>query len=162
MSQDTAAATATENENFSDDKFDAATLRGIRSFEDAFAAAERVHGQVVDASDEMGDGFITVSKDSLIGKPFIILNVMFPESDREDADGQKLHFAVVRAVTEDNDKVVFSDGGTGIYKTLRDYCNEKNVTGGMIVKGGLRVSEYQYKDPRTGRKQPAKTYYLNV
>lgn len=67
--------------------------------------------------------------------------------------GNRLEFVVVRAVTapgrlrkpktdDESEHVVFADGGTGIYHSLRDLFNKRGVVR-IKCKRGLRVSEYQ-------------------
>lgn len=142
--------------------FSDAELRGIGSFEEAMALASDKFGGIVDAASEIGSGFVMLdNKDKLIGEPFIILSMSFPEGDFRDADGVTSHFVVARLVTQHNDHFVITDGGHGIYSQLDEFYVRSGKSGGILVKGGLRKSEYEYTDDK-GNVSPAVTYYLNV
>lgn len=164
-STDNGAQNETVNESIPemDSKYSPAEFRamGEMSWDDILSTVAEKEGGIVDAAEELGDGFVVIEKNKLVGKSFIILNVMFPESDRLDADGSPLRFAVVRIITEDKERYVFTDGGSGVYATLDEWCTTAGKTGGLLVRGGLRKSEYTYTDGN-GRKQPAVTYYLNT
>ena len=83
--------------------------------------------------------------------------------------GNKLEFVIVRAVTApgnlrkprqpgypdaESEHVIFTDGGTGIYQSLRDLYNRRGVTR-IKCKRGLRFSEYT--GPHGG---DSRTWYL--
>ncbi len=89
--------------------------------------------------------------------------------DRETGEivltGNKLEFVVVRAVTapghlrkpvtdDESEHIVFVDGGTGIYKSLRQLFDARGVVK-VKCKRGLRVSSYT--GPHGGESE---TYYL--
>lgn len=130
------------------------TLREITSFDEAFAAAQDAFGGVIDASQEIGTGFDllnTEAKDSLSGVPFIIVEMAFNHGDMGE-------FVSVVAVTEHNRRVIFNDGSTGIYKQLKQLNDRTGRVGGILVKGGLRRSDY----PATDERPAGTTYYLAV
>lgn len=160
---ETVSETVSDNaEKFGDEgmtRFSDTDLRNISSFEDAIRLAEQAYGSVVDATDEIGSGFIMLdNKDRLCDVPFLILSVSFPEGDYRNPDtGEMSHFAVVRLVTQTGDRFVVTDGGHGIYSQLDEFVVRSGRTGGILVKGGLRKSEYDH--PEHGR---SVTYYLNV
>lgn len=143
--------------------FTDADLRGIASFEDALALATATYGDVVDATDEIGSGFVRLdNKSRLIDTPFVIMSFALSEGDYIDGGtGVKQHFASVRVVTRSGDKYWFTDGGTGIYRQLEDMSVRSGRNGGILVDGGLRKSEYQFEDS-DGNMQPGTTFYLNV
>lgn len=154
---DVETADALDSAVFSDTE-----LRGIGSFEEAMALASDKFGDVLDASAVIGSGFIMLEdKDKLLNETFLILSTSFPEGDFRDADGVASHFAVVRLVTARNDHYVITDGGHGIYSQLDEFSVRTGRSGGILVKGGLRKSEYEYTDDK-GNVSPAVTYYLNV
>lgn len=161
MAKATAAADETIDETMEDVNFSDTELRGISSFEDAMRLAAEKYGDVIDAADEIGSGFIMLdNKDKLVGEPFVILSFAFPEGDFLDEDGNPGHFAVVRLVTKHGDRFVVTDGSHGIYQQLEDFHIRSGRSGGLVVSGGLRKSEY--KTEVNGVMQPAVTYYLNV
>lgn len=139
-----------------------AQLRDISSFEDAIRLAESVYGSVVDASEEIGSGFVMLeNKDRLTDVPFLILSCSFPEGDYRNEIGELSKFAVVRLVTDKGDRLVITDGGHGVFTQLSELNERTGRSGGILVKGGLRRSDYSYEDAN-GVTQPATTYYLNV
>jgi hypothetical protein len=132
------------------------TLRSVTSFDEAFTLAQETFGGVIDASDEIGSGFDlldTDAKDSLTGVPFVILEMAFHHSDQYAQE-----FVSVVAVTEHNRRVIFNDGSTGIYAQLHAVYERTGRTGGILVKGGLRRSDY----PANEERPAGTTYYLAV
>lgn len=129
--------------------FSAEELRGIASFADVQKLFAEHDIQVVSAADELGDGFQLVStdeKDQFIGREMMILSWAFGEGDVKKPDGSKSEFVAMRFVVAEQGggvgKYVITDGGTGIYKTLREYTDRTGNTGGLHVKKGLRASRY--------------------
>jgi hypothetical protein len=98
-------------------------------------------------------------KSQLINVPFFVNRWWFAEGDMGT-------FAVLRCVTSrkvltaagETDKVVISDGSTGIYAQLRKITQKTGKTAALVVRHGLRVSQYT-ADTDTGPKQ-AETFYL--
>lgn len=161
MAKATASARETVDETVASVSFSDAELRGISSFEDALRLAEEKYGDVIDAAEEIGSGFVMLdNKDKLVGEPFVILSFAFPEGDFLDENGNPGHYAVVRLVTKHGDRLVLTDGSHGIYQQLEDFHIRSGRTGGLLVSGGLRKSEY--KTEVNGVMQRAVTYYLNV
>lgn len=136
------------------DAFDVELLRGISTFEEARAIAATEWGEETDATKEIGTGFAVLNgkeKDRLVGTPFIILSLDFNEGDMGE-------FVSFLAVTEDNRKYVINDGSTGIHAQLKAWYEKTKKGGGILVRGGLRRSEYDNPNGE-GR---STTYYLNV
>jgi hypothetical protein len=102
-------------------------------------------------------------KSGLVNVPFFVNRWWFTDSDQFGQDGQ---FAVMRVITSrpimtpagETDKVVITDGSTGIYSQLRRITTKTGKTAALMVRHGLRVSEYT-ADTDQGPKQ-AKTFYL--
>lgn len=144
------------------DVFDLTTLRGLESFDDAFDLLTQEYGQIEDASRVIGSGFSLLDKTGkarLVGEPFLILHVMFPESmDYRDSEGNPLHYAVAHLMTKDGRKFILIDGGTGIYQQLEEWSVRTGRQGGLYVGAGLRESTYDLPDG-TGE---GTTYYLAV
>lgn len=90
-------------------------------------------------------------KDTLVNTPFIIAKVRFNE-------GTMGGFASVCCYLENKEKIIFNDGGSGVYDTLRSY-EAQGRTSGIRCLGGLRVSRYK-KELDDGKVIDAKTYYL--
>lgn len=132
--------------------FEPDDLRSIASFQDAMRLVEdTLGGTVVDASEEIGDGFTMLDdKDKLINVPFIALQWRFTPGDF----GKQ--YVIMRVVTDTGDKYVITDGGTGIAQQMASFTERTKRTGGLLVKRGLRKSEY---DNEFGH---GTTHYLNV
>lgn len=133
-------------------------LAGINSLQDALDALAGI-GATVDNFSEYGNGFpILKDKATLTGKPFVILSWKFHE-------GTYGTFVSAIVVSESGDKCVLNDGSTGIKDQLEMVTASRvrngvaNTQSGLIVRNGLRSSEYSYSDA-DGRQIPAVTWYL--
>lgn len=132
-------------------------LAEVKSFADAVQLAQQVYGQenVVVASDVLGDGFrMLENKDALSGVGFFAVSWNFSMGDHGE-------FVAVKLVTEDDRKLVITDGSTGIYAQLAQYSKQTGRYGGLFVRKGLRRSDYTYTDDK-GDEKDAHTYYLDV
>lgn len=144
--------------------------RDITSMDDAIALfQEKMGAEIVDASEEIGDGFTLIEdKDKLVGVPLLLLSWNFNAGDFSQT------FVSVRAIarfTAGGDaKVVFNDGGTGIREQLDKFSSKDGrPMGGVFVSHGLRKSEYgldaenkpvKLNSPESVGK--ASTYYLDT
>jgi len=129
------------------------TLSGIKSFEDALQVLKDAGVGVVSYAEEFGTGFDILpdrNKDTLVGNPFVIVNVRFSEGDHGE-------FVSLHVVTKSGEKWIVNDGSTGIYAQCKSA--RKNLAGAFMDKG-LRRSDYDYVNVKTGEKTAAKTYYL--
>jgi hypothetical protein len=70
-------------------------------------------------TDIIGDIELMEKKD-LVGKPMILLGVVFRPSERGSRD-----YVSVKAVTKEGGYVIFNDGSTGIRRQLLGYCVNK-------------------------------------
>lgn len=140
-------------------QYDITALRNVHSFEDAVALTRSVVGEVQDAAEVIGSGFIvlpTDQKSRLVGVKFVILSVDFSPGDNGP-------FASMMVVTENGERLIVNDGSTGIYAQLEEWSVRLpagQVLGGLVVRG-LRRSDYMYTDDK-GIDKAATTYYLNV
>lgn len=92
-------------------------------------------------------------KDTLLNRAFIIARLRF-------TDNEKGKFVSVCAyAAPDGKKIVFNDGGTGIYQQLLAFVKKHNRTTGIRCSNGLRVSRYDYTDDE-GVTRDAATYYI--
>lgn len=126
-------------------------LSDIDGFSSAIAALEKIGAKVVD-SDDLGHGFKVTDKATLVKVPLLIIGYRFHDSE-------SAKFVTVFAVTEDDRKVIFNDGGTGIYSQLQQY-SEKSIDS-ILLRDGLSRSDYQYEDEK-GVMRDATTYYLST
>lgn len=143
--------------------WDEDALRSITSFDEAVRLATTAYGDVETASDVLGDGFALLNSEDkglLVGRPMLLMEWGFYDGDY----GSK--FVGIRAVVQNRDgsmgKYIFNDGSTGILEQLAKYTLKTGRTGGLSVKNGLRVSEYDYTDEETGKTRKAQTYYLDT
>jgi hypothetical protein len=106
------------------------------------------------------DDFIKLDdKSQLVNRPFFIRKFWFTEGDMGG-------FAVAYCVTRDpiltpsgnTSKIIITDGSTGIYRQLREVAKRTGKTTALLVRNGLRVSEYT-ADTEEGPKL-AETFYL--
>lgn len=146
----------------SSDDWDEETLRGIKSLDDAIRLTEQVHGPILSADEELGDGFTLLgsdNKDLLVDRPMVVMSWRF-------IDGNFGKFVALRVLVQNPDKSVsryiFNDGSTGICEQLAKYQLRTGRSGGLKVTKGLTRSDYEYTDPKTGLTHPASTYYLDT
>lgn len=128
-------------------------LRSATSLADFIALTEQQHGQIVDATTEIGDGFtLTEDLSPFKGVPVVLMEWTF-------RDGNFGEYVSIRFVAQHPQlglfRGIYNDGSTGICKQLREYTDRTNKFGGLASKGGFRVSEYDH--PEFG---PSKTWYL--
>lgn len=129
----------------------------VQNFADAFAIlkAAGLEPTVVNEFELIED------KKTLIDVPFIILSYKFHPGDYGG------EFVSVSAITDQNKKIVFNDGSTGIRAQLQA-LSDKGIQTGIICMHGLRVSEYYYnadtKEVSNDKAEgfaPASTFYLD-
>lgn len=132
-------------------------LSNIKSFDDAMALAEQYHGAVLPADEVLGNGFTVISdKNVLVGVPMILLEWRFNDGDQ----GKFVSVSAVARTELGMKKVIVNDGSTGIMAQLSAYTNKTGKDGGLVVKKGLRRSDYVADTPE-GPKN-ATTYYLDT
>ena len=155
-------------------------LREIVSFDDAYRLTLEYQGEIVEADQVLGDGFSVLKQEDkarLVGVPLILMEWDFYPGDFGS------EFVAVRIAARNQDgttgKYVLNDGSTGIAVMLRKYQERTGKRGGLLVKHGLSVSDYEYCDmcrvvtskcdvPDVHKNsperlwRPAKTYYLDT
>ena len=137
----------------SDSALVSAGTREIESFDEVAGLLSDPNVLVIDDYQKLDD------KSLLINVPFFINRWWFTE-------GEMGEFAVLRCVLSkpvhtgagETDKVVISDGSTGIFKQLREVTKKTQKTAALMVRHGLRVSQYT-ADTESGPKM-AETFYL--
>ena len=106
-------------------------------------------------------------KSQLVNVPFFIKQWWFADSELIDPEtGEPRQFAVLRCLVSRpiltpagaTQKIVLSDGSTGIYRQLRETTQRTGQTSKMMVRNGLRVSQYTIE--LEGGSQQAETFYL--
>jgi hypothetical protein len=136
-----------------------ANAREIESFEEVRDLVERDPTSVLIVEDyqKLDD------KGQLINVPFFVNRWWFTDSDEFGREGQfaVMHCIVSRKVLTpagETHKVVVTDGSTGIMAQLREITKETERTGRLLVRHGLRVSQYTAATDEGPK--AAKTYYL--
>lgn len=140
--------------------FDEDALREIASFDDALSLLAQSDTPVVDASQVMGNGFAILNdKGILSGVKLLLLSWRFNRGDK----GVFCSAYVIAQMPGMNvpAKFVLNDGSTGICKQLMDYTAKTGKYAGLLVKNGLRRSDYQYTAP-DGSTSDATTFYLDL
>lgn len=132
MSQSTETGIVVRGAEFSEEEY-----AGIQNFNDAMRLLNDSGITVVDASEEIGDGFTLIKSDEekakLVGVPMILISWNFNAGDFAKT------FVSIRGITQDGLKFVLNDGGTGIRDQLDKYTGQM---GGLFVPHGLRRSDY--------------------
>ena len=144
-------------------RFSDVELSEFKTHEQALELLQSL-GTVVEDFSEYGSGFDLVDKDTLVGVPMMIVEWKMIRSDKVVEGGQ---FVAVSAITSDDKKVVFVDGGTGVMEQLAHVSLSREEKGvpvegrnrGLIARKGLRSSSYQVADNK-GKMMNATTFYI--
>jgi hypothetical protein len=104
------------------------------SYEDALAdIAAFTGGEIIEFQ---GSPYEVVDKESLIDIPMVVLDYKFtPGKFGED-------FVSVVAITENDKRVVFNDGGTGVRAQFEHMATQNPRRFGIHLPNGLRKSTY--------------------
>jgi|SRR5882672_167254 len=136
-------------------------LAEVSTFEEALNLANDIYGGISAAHEEMGTGFEVLDKEEkgqLVGAQCFFLQWAFHVGDMGE-------FVSANVIVRNSDgsvrKVVVNDGSTGIYKQLAEYTEKTGKQGGLLVKNGLRRSDYKYTD-KDGQQKPATTFYIDT
>lgn len=97
----------------------------------------------------------------------LLVNVPFFINRWFNGEGDMGPFVVARCITSrpiitpagETSKVIITDGSTGIFQQLRKVALRTERTGALIVRNGLRRSEYTTED-ENGNMIQAETFYL--
>lgn len=132
-------------------------LRSVSSWDEAISLIQS-RGEIRFAHDIMGDGFALLDdKTKLIGVPLVFVEWRFSEGDYGT-------FVSARVFAKEQNgfaRYIINDGGLGIRAQLEEVTETQKITGGLAIKKGLRVSEYEYVDDK-GEIRPAKTFYIDT
>lgn len=139
-----ARSSSTEGEGISREEEMAIVAAAQEQGFDAIAEAE--------STGKVSESGVVENKDDLVGVPFIVLSAKV-----RDGDHGPYMSAII--MLRDNSTLILNDGSTGIQTQLGAYL-EAGMAFPMLVKGGLRRSDYTYED-EDGNKKPASTYYLS-
>jgi len=138
-------------------------LQAIQSWEDIAQILDTKGVEVEMADVALGDGFSVLSTDDkaqLVGRPMILIEWRFNQ-------GNMGQFASMRAVVKTGElptdirKVIINDGSTGIMQQLKKFTEETGKTTGLIIRHGLKRSDYTWEDDK-GVEHPGTTYYIDT
>lgn len=132
----------------SETRFDKDQRSAIETWDDALRLAMEEFGTILNIADtSLGDGFRVASEDDkrrLIGVPLLLLEWRWVDGDFGD------YVSVAAIAQGDNGtKWIINDGSTGIREQVREIETKYGVNGGVMVRNGLRVSDYN-TDLETG------------
>ncbi len=124
------------------------------SNESAFLALvqKQFPGAKIYNAESFGGGIPKLSKETLVGVPFVITEI------KKHIGTRAQYFYFCHVLTQDGREGYFTDGGSGIPETLERFMEETNETGGLLCMNGLVRSEYD-ADPESGRPAGV-TYYI--
>lgn len=142
-------------------KFESAALP--ESFEEMMLALHDSGITIENAAGVLADEWPLLEKKVLVNIPFVLATWTVSKPGEADNGGQ---YIVCRGITKDGRRFRFADGSTGIFKQLSKLTFERVQAGstspnaGLLVNGGLTVSQYDYTDDK-GKTTKAETYYLS-
>jgi hypothetical protein len=119
---------------------------------------KRLHYERIEQIDFEGSPWTLIDKSKLVDTPFVIAGVNLNRGTKSPKG-----FVSVRIFRlEDKKRFVFNDGSTGVRDQVLSFANRNgsNAMVGKVCRNGLRVSQYPYVDPETGKESTAETYYL--
>lgn len=113
-------------------------LAHVETFEDALRLAQSLYGDLI-PSYSLGDGFVGIEdKDELLGVPFVVMGWGLGWSSFADDE----QFSILRVVTQDGRKIRFSDGGSGVHRTMVERFGTPERFVALVALGGLSKGEY--------------------
>jgi len=156
------------------------TLRAIVTVEDMAEFLASRGMEFVDGAAELGTGWVRVDDDEgakrdLVDKPLAIFwwTIQpgdFHRVDPKTGEAVRTNFVSMFVRTEDGQRLIITDGSTGIARELEGYTKRTGRTGGLALERGFRESPYRIDAitkvpvPRDyeGPTEPASTFYLAV
>lgn len=106
-------------------------------------------------------------KDKLVGRAFLAVQWKFHQSKEYLGSEYVSVYVITQDSLNGETHFVINDGSTGIARQLRELTdtrelsNHKTPYGGALVKGGLKLSEYDRTDEKGTVIGKGKTYYLS-
>lgn len=140
-------------------------LNQVTSIEDAIRALG-----VTDPSGLSWDASpwtLLTDKDKLVGRAFLAVQWKFHQSKEYLGSEYVSVYVITQDSLNGETHFVINDGSTGICRQLRELTNAREDNGhkspysGALVKGGLKLSEYDRTDEKGTVIGKGKTYYLS-
>lgn len=140
-------------------------LNSLKTVDDAIKA---LGASSVDDLDWDSSAYtLLADKAQLVGKKFLAVQWKFHDS-AEYVGSQFVSVYVITADTINGEnRFIFNDGSTGVCAQLaaltakRESENHATPYGGALIKGGLKLSEYDRVDAAGKSLGKGKTYYLS-
>jgi hypothetical protein len=158
------------------------TLREIRTLDDAAAYLRSQGIELTDAVEALGTGWVRPEgqeaneavKRTLVENPCVFMLWILSPGDYF-RHGVRTNFATIFVMTNSGDRYIITDGSTGLSMELEAYTKKTGQTGGLVLKRGLRKSDYKLDAKALSEGQAvvvsrdfegatadATTFYLNV
>lgn len=140
-------------------------LNSITTIEDAIQALG-----VTDPSGLSWDASpwtLLTDKDKLVGRAFLAVQWKFHQSKEYLGSEYVSVYVITQDSLNGETHFVINDGSTGIARQLRELTDNrvdaehKTPYGGALVKGGLKLSEYDRTDEKGTIIGKGRTYYLS-
>jgi len=140
-------------------------LNQVSSIEDAIRALG-----VTDPSGLSWDASpwtLLTDKNQLVGRAFLAVQWKFHQSKEYVGSEYVSVYVITQDSLNGETHFVINDGSTGIARQLRDLTDSRLEAGhrtpysGALVKGGLKLSEYERTDEKGTVIGKGKTYYLS-
>ena len=140
------------------------TLNGLTSVDDALKALK-----VTSPDDLAWDSspWAVIDKDKLVGRAFLAVQWKFHQSKEYIGSEYVSVYVITQDSLNGETNFVLNDGSTGIYRQLRALTDSRlkmkhaNPYSGALVKGGLKLSEYDRTNDAGEIIGKGKTYYLS-
>ena len=146
-------------------KLSDATLNSLKTVDDAVRALGVTDQSDLDWNDSQW--ILLEDKAKLVGKKFLAVQWKFHQS-KEYLNSEFVSVYLITADTIDGENTfVINDGSTGICQQLRNLTDTRLDAGhktpysGALVKGGLKLSEYDRTDEKGTVIGRGKTFYLS-
>lgn len=110
-------------------------------------------------------GVRVTDKMDLVGEPFIITGVKLTRNEERDYET-----IFVECLLPSTEKVTFTDSSTGVLAQLKNYAIAAKIGLALdewadmrlFIANGLRFSDYEVNDKKTGKDRRVKTFYLST
>lgn len=137
-------------------------VKELETVQELEARFTKAGGRVFDITEVQPD-FALVDAEELVNVPFTVAHFEIRTSEdfaRYDQNGMMVpgKYVSVYVITDENKRIVFNDGGTGILPVAENFIETTNQTGGMRCPWGLRASRYE--TVVNGQKVKATTMYF--
>jgi hypothetical protein len=143
----------------STNRLDDDALRSLTNLADI----QQLTGETITDASDLGSGFALLDDDGknrLVGVPCVFISWNINPGDFGPFVSAQV--ATIDLATGDiTGKFIVNDGSTGICEQLTAMI-ERGKSSMLFAKHGLRRSDYEYADPKSGELRPAHTFYIDT